>query len=123
MSTKLNWPQRKIMAVVRRADREGRQVTIKKDLMPALRCSNYQVRLLIQQMQDIGAPICTTAHGVMLATSAGQLEEQFERMREHGISTLVRAYQLKGCRLSERMKQQLHLNITQTFATGRDGHA
>jgi biotin operon repressor len=109
--TKLSWSQRKIMAIIRRAQLEGRQVTIKKDLMPALRCSNYQVRLLIQQMQDIGAPVCTTEHGVQLVQGPDQLEDQFKRMCEHGISTLARAYRLKGCRLTQRTLNQAYLQF------------
>ncbi len=111
--TKLNWSQRKIMVIIRRAQREGSLVTIKKDLMPALRCSNYQVRLLIQEMQDIGAPVCTTAHGVTLVQQPDQLEKQFKRMCEHGISTLARAYKLKGGRLTQRTLKQTFLQFQQ----------
>jgi biotin operon repressor len=115
--TKLSWSQRKIMAIIRRAQRENGQVTIKKDLMPALRCSNYQVRLLIQQMQDIGAPVCTTEHGVALVQDPDQVEKQFNRMCEHGISTLARAYRLRGSRLTSDMLNQVFLKFKPQEAT------
>lgn len=114
--TKLNWSQRKIMVVIRRAQRENREATIKGDLMPALRCSNYQVRLLIQQMQDIGAPVCTTPHGVALVQGPEQMQDQFDRMCKHGISTLCRAYALKGCRLTQRTLDQEFLRFARPEA-------
>ncbi|MDQ7799535.1 MAG: hypothetical protein RDU76_11450 [Candidatus Edwardsbacteria bacterium] len=107
---RLSAPEKKIIAILRQARQENSRVNV-KSLMRQLGTSDHQVRFYVQSMQDKGAPVCTTAHGVELAETAEQMAAQFERMQQHAIGELARAYKIKGSRLTERSFGQIRAKM------------
>ncbi len=64
------------------------------------------IRELIRSAQLKGAPIATTAHGVIIARGAA-IYRQAIRMKIHAIGELRNAATLMGTRLNDRLAGQL----------------
>lgn len=121
-SRRLNAQERWIMAYVRRFSVTASTTTIGR--MTTAYQNHFDpedigrpmtktgIRNLIRSAQLKGAPLATTAHGVVIATSAA-VHRQAMRMKIHALGELRNAAILMGTRLNDRLAGQID-------AMGRD---